>query len=366
MGIKKLTAMAEKSKERIVYLDWLRLIACLMVMIVHSSEQIYSDDYSFSFPSEIAKWAVIFFQSFVRPTAVPLFLMASAYLLVPVKTDLITFYKKRFTRVLIPLLVFVGLYAVLPMLWGAETPSEAWTNFYHAYINFPVAGSHLWFVYMLLGLYLIMPIISPWLEKATKKEELLILGVWLFTCTFYRLRPLLGGDIFGECWWNENATFYYVSGFVGYVVLGHYIRKHLNWDLKKIMRICIPIFIIGYALCVFSASYYSTRCTTPAELERDWQNTTVIAVAMSFSLFMIFSTIKSSGKFYNNVVLKISKASYGMYLMHMLILPHFFRVYNPIMPAYLTIPITAISTYLVCFVISHLISKLPFGKYIVG
>lgn len=358
--------MSEIKKERVVFLDWLRVIACLMVMIVHASECIYSDDYSFSFPNEIAKWAVILYQSFVRPTAVPLFLMASAYLLVPVKTDTLTFYKKRFTRVLIPLLVFVALYAVLPMFWGAESPAEAWKELCHAYVNFPVSGSHLWFVYMLLGIYLIMPIISPWLDKVGKKEELVILGIWLFTTTFYRLRPLLGGDIFGECWWNDNATFYYVSGFIGYVVMGHYIKTHLNWDRAKILKVCIPLLIALYAVCVFSANYYSTRCTTPAELERDWQNVTIIAVLMSFALFMLISTIKSSGKFYQNVVLKISKASYGMYLMHMLMLPHFFALYNPVLPSYLTIPATAVSTYLASFAISYLISKLPFGKYIVG
>ena len=92
-------------KQRIIFLDWLRVIACLMVMTVHACECIYSDDYTFSFPSEGAKYAVFIYQSLVRPTAVPLFLMASAFLLVPVKTDALQFFKKRFTRVLIPLLV---------------------------------------------------------------------------------------------------------------------------------------------------------------------------------------------------------------------------------------------------------------------
>lgn len=158
-------------KTRIVYLDWLRVIACLMVMIVHASECIYSNDYTFSFPSEEAKMAVLSFQSFVRPTAVPLFLMASAFLLVPVKYDTLTFFKKRFTRVLIPLLVFLPIYAVLPSLWGAQTWEEAGKQLIHCYVNFPISGSHLWFVYMLLGLYLIMPVISPWLDKISRKEE---------------------------------------------------------------------------------------------------------------------------------------------------------------------------------------------------
>lgn len=352
-------------KERIVFLDWLRAIACMMVFVVHSSEALYSNDYVFSFTSDTARWSVLVFQSLVR-SCVPLFLMASSYLLVPLKTDTFTFFKRRFNRVVVPLLVFLALYAVLPSFWGAQTWSQAWKELLHAYVNFPVAGSHLWFVYMLLGIYLIMPAISPWLARISRKEELFFLGIWLFTSTFYRLRPLLGGAIFGECWWGVNATFYYVSGFVGYVLLAHYIRTYVKWDKRKVLSICAPLFIVSFALLLASGAYYSTRCTTPEELERDWQFLSFIPVVMSLAAFMLCRTITSSGWFYEKVILKISAASYGMYLMHMLILPHYFRLFSPLMPEYIGIPLVAVATYITSFFISYLIGKLPFGKYIVG
>ena len=190
----------------------------------------------------------------------------------------------------------------------------------------------------------------------------------MFTCTFYRLRQLIGDNIFGECWWNPNATFYYVSGFAGYLLLAHYIRVHVKWSKKKIVSSCLPLLALLYAVCFFSADYYSTRATAPAVLEQDWQNLTPIAISMSFALFMLFTTIKggTDSWFYHKVILPISTASYGMYLMHMLILPHWFGLYNTLLPAWLTIPATAISTYICSFVISWTISKLPFGKYIVG
>ena len=50
----------------------------------------------------------MFIQGFVRPVAVPLFLMASAYLLVPVRTGTRAFLKKRFTRVGIPFVVLLS------------------------------------------------------------------------------------------------------------------------------------------------------------------------------------------------------------------------------------------------------------------
>ncbi len=352
-------------KERIIFLDWLRAIACLMVFFVHAAEAYYSNDYTFSFTSDTARWSVLVFQSLVR-SSVPLFLMASSYLLVPLKTDTFTFFKKRFKRVVIPLLVFLALYAVLPTFWGAQTWSQAWVELRHAYITFPVAGSHLWFLYMLIGIYLIMPVLSPWLVNISKKEEQVFLLIWLFTSTFYRLRPMLGGAIFGECWWGVNATFYYVSGFVGYVILAHYIRTWIHWDKRKIISICAPLFALTFVILLASGAYYSTRCTTPAELERDWQFLSIVPVFMSFAAFMLIKAITSSGKFYEKVILKISSASYGMYLMHMLILPHYFKLFSPHMPEYFGIPLITVATYLTSFLISHLIGKLPFGKYVVG
>ncbi len=90
---------------RIVFLDWLRVIACLMVMTVHASEAIYSNDYSFSFASETERWSVCLINGLMRP-AVPLFLIASAYLLVPLRTSSSVFFKKRFSRVVIPFVIW--------------------------------------------------------------------------------------------------------------------------------------------------------------------------------------------------------------------------------------------------------------------
>lgn len=351
-------------KQRIVFLDWLRAAACLMVMLVHASECVYSDDYSFSFPSELARWSVMFIQGFVRPVAVPLFLMASAYLLVPIKTGTGVFLKKRFIRVGIPFVVFLFLYAFLPAVWGEFTWTEAWANVKQAGINFIPRESHLWFVYMMLGLYLVMPVISPWLAKVGKKEERFFLCLWAFTLFFYWLRDVFG-PVFGECWWNPYPLFYYVSGFVGYIILGHYIRTRMQWSSRKILMVCVPILAACYMFGMYQFYHRSFIVSTPQELEMHWQNDTIVAGLMSACIFLLFMLIKNPGKGYG-LVRKISEASYGMYLMHMLMLPAVFSVLDPLFPTPLAIILTALLTYFLSFAISRLIGKLPFGKYIVG
>ncbi len=349
-------------KSRIEYIDWLRVIACLMVMTVHSSECVYSNDYSFSFPSELGRWSACLINGLMRP-AVPLFLIASAYLLVPLKTDTFTFFKKRFTRVVIPFLIWLGLYSVLPAIWGDFSWAEAGANLRQVYINFIPSASHLWFIYMLLGIYLIIPVISPWLEKVSRREEEVFLGIGLFTTLFWHFHEGIG-DVFGECWWNPFPVFYYVSGYVGYVVMAHYIKKYIHWSTKKSMLIGGASLMVGYAYCVYS--FYTRSFTVEAvrSLEMSWQTTSIAPVLMSFGAFMMIRCIKCP-KLYGPVR-TISNATYGMYLMHMLILPKIFHLLEPHLITPLLIFATAVITYIICFAITWPISKLKFGKYIVG
>ena len=68
--------------KRIVFLDYLRAIACFMVILVHVCEAFYFNLDGISFSSNADRWWISFIDSSLRP-CVPLFIMASAYLLVP-------------------------------------------------------------------------------------------------------------------------------------------------------------------------------------------------------------------------------------------------------------------------------------------
>lgn len=348
---------------RIIFLDWLRVIACLMVMVVHAAECIYSNDYSFSFPSESGRWSVCLINGFVRP-AVPLFLIASAYLLVPLRTDTKTFFRKRFIRVVIPFMVWLVMYAVLPVLWGEYTTEKVKNNLWEICINFIPRASHLWFVYMLLGIYLIMPVISPWLERVSRREEEIFLIIWLFTTFFWHAHEIFG-DIFGECWWNPFPLFYYVSGYVGYVVMAHYIRTRLNWSVKKTLYIALPCFLVGYLFCVWSFYIRSFTVEAVHQLELSWQTTSVAPVLMSFGAFMLIKKIDYSGKVFKTIR-DVSAMSYGMYLMHMLILPYVFGLCCRVMSPPATILVTTLITYIICYLLTKIISCSRFGKYVVG
>ena len=356
--------MTTITSNRILFLDWLRAIACLMVMTVHACECIYSNDYSFHFATEADLWWVSIVNGLMRP-AVPLFLIASAYLLVPVKSSLLDFFRRRLSRVFIPFLVWLVLYAVLPSLWGEWSMEESIANLSQVLINFIPRESHLWFIYMLLGIYMIMPILSPWLEKCSRRDEQVMLGIWLFTSLFWRLHEAYG-DIFGECWWNPWPTFHYVSGYVGYVVLAHYIRTYIHWGTSKTLRICLPLFLLSWGWCIYSFYTRSFYVDQVSSLEIDWQTTSFAPLVMSFSLFMIIRCINCPYKRIQKAIFSISKQSYGMYLMHMMMLPSYYKLFDSYTNGFVLIASTAFATYVSSFLLTWLLSKIPLLRRSVG
>lgn len=368
---------------RITFLDYLRFIACFMVMLVHSCEPFYlGGEGTFILNQTNGLW-VTFIDSAVR-SSVPLFVLASSYLLFPLKYDTRTFFVKRVKRVFVPFIIWALLYVLVPQYSTDAGPyvyGDVMESLKRLSLNFVAACGHLWFVYMLLGIYIVMPLLSPWAEKVSKKGEEAFLWLWLFTTTipFWRLlaKSIYGQpQVWGECYWNEFGTFYGVSGFIGYVVLGHYIRTHvsdLSWS--KTLSIALPVWAVGYAITsgwfwsVLPTSYpISDNIDLAVLAETSWNFTTTGVVLQTIGYFLVIRKFSSDGWFYQHVVLPVSKVSYGMYLMHIFILTFWFAELSPrIGSTPCTIFSVAVCTYITSFVCAKLLSYIPkVGKYIVG
>ena len=374
--------------QRVIFLDYLRFFACLMVLLVHCCEPFYlggPGTYIASLGD--ALWLTTI-DSACR-ASVPLFVLASSYLLFPVQGDVRKFFRRRIERVLIPLIVWGVLYAcfslnaLAPIFGGEFQPANIAYNFKHLIFNFVPHAGHLWFVYMLLGLYVLMPLLSPWIEKVSKRGEEALIAVWLFTT----LAPFFtqiarewfgGGDLWGYCPWNSFGGMHYVSGFMGYLVLGHYLRTYvpeMNW--KKTLAWALPLWIVGYAITLGGIWYFLPKGADAypfmknygfaVDMEMSWGFCSTGVVLTTVAYVLVIRKLGSSGWLYRHIVLPVSKRSYGIYLMHMFALVAIFAF----VPAWgmatpWTIVTIATLTFILCSVVAVVISKLPGGKYIVG
>jgi len=366
--------------ERIVFIDYIRVVACFMVMLVHASENFYGADSSAlagamsMLPNEASRFWVAFYDGFLSRTCVPLFMIVSAYLLVPLREGqtMCGFYRRRFTRILPPMFAFMFIYSLLPLAWGAIDWEQSLADLKRIPFNFPSMAGHLWFMYPLIGLYLIIPVISPWLEKASPKEEKTFLALFILSTFIPWLHRFVCEELWGECFWNGFTALWYVSGYLGYLVLAHYIRVHLKWSRSRKLWIGGACFMIGSAFTLWSFWYKGVPGVTlpTPELEWAWEFCTPNVLLATFGIFLVFSCIRQQKA--PAVLTSLSKLSFGMYLVHLLFLAPIAgwilggSPANPLIHVSVAIPSIAILTFLCSAVTCKLISFIPGSKWLIG
>lgn len=373
--------MMGQDMKRIGFIDYIRVIACFLVMLVHSSEFFYVGDPDACLANEANRFWVAFYDGTVARTCVPLFMIVSAFLLVPMKPGMTMhqFYKRRFMRILPPLIIFQLLYTFVPVLEKCWTMDDALSNLWLVPFNFSPQAGHLWFMFPLISLYLIIPVVSPWLERSSAREELTFIGLFAFSTFLPWLHRFVTPELWGECFWNQFTMLWYCSGYLGYLVLAHYIRRHLKWSTGKRLLIGSLCFVAGAIFTGWSFWWKGVPGVHVAlpDLEWSWAFCTPNVLLATFGAFILFTCIKQPEA--PRFVTGIAKLTYGMYLMHILILTLVARLFisgditnpamdvaNPLLPVWAAIPVIAVCTYACCLVITKLISYLPGSKYIIG
>ena len=224
---------------------------------------------------------------------------------------------------------------------------------------------------MLLGLYVLMPLLSPWAERVEERELRGWILAWFLTTLLpfaRKLSLILFGEpsfgavpyLWGEAPWNHFGTFYHISGFIGYMLLGLYFRRFarsLSW--RGTLKRALPLLVIGMAgmgvgfYLRFGGQFPFDRpyaCVVDFEMALEYCSTFVALAVIAW--FMIFRKFVSTGAFYRRIVLPLSQASYGTYLVHMTIL----LTLLPTFQAHLPTPLAILSLGLVTFTCASLVS----------
>ena len=225
----------------------------------------------------------------------------SGVLLLPVRTDAGTFYRKRIGRILralvfwslaLPVLYFlymrcVGAAIDRPRAVHRRSHAPQDVDFRLQLHDTTRSGIST----CSSGSISSLSILSAWLERASLGAFLrIVLGIWGATLLLpyvKMLAPALGyagnyGNmgLYGVCDWNEFGTFYYVSGFAGYLVLAFYLVKFPPaWSWRKTLGICIPAFLVGYL--VTGAGYVMMQRAFPGNYAI-WKSSGISPASTSF------------------------------------------------------------------------------------
>lgn len=185
------------------YLNYLRFGSILLVILLHSAKQFVTNAGYYHLPSYKVMLAV----NEITRAGVPLFFMISGYLLLqdPRTLECISFYRRRLSRILIPLTIW-------NLLYGVYYGMSPVTIFEHG-INQGCAY-HLWFLYTLLGIYLITPFLKRIVDGCTRGQLWWFLILIGFTGT---IRPMIN---------TVTPLYLYLfpplmEGYIAYYLLGY-------------------------------------------------------------------------------------------------------------------------------------------------
>lgn len=349
-------------RNRIDWIDWLRVIACFMVVLSHACDP-FVGQFDANPTAFITGTAI---GSLVRP-CVPLFAMMTGVLLLrPVATPLAPFYRKRLGRLVLPLAVWSLLLPVIGycyfnfvnpltanvMLGSGMYDTEHFIPRVWSWLfNFNYDTTALWYLYMLLGLYLIIPVLNSWLATASKKDLQLILAIWIGTlCVPYlqMAAPALGYEgnygnygLFGVCDWNVFGSVYYVSGFAGYLLLAYYLKTYpVQWRAG----VMLPMFLLGYAITF--GGYVLMQKAHPgnyAYLEIIWLFCGINVFMMTLPVFVTVQALNPRGN-----VSALAALTFGIYLVHFPFESMAYDLFDiPALPDWLRIILAAVTVFAV-------------------
>lgn len=281
-------------EKRCSFFDLLRLLACLMIVAMHSP-----------LPGKEGDEVFLSSLSYLTAPGIGLFFMVSGALLLPIKLEMNSFLQRRFVKIALPTLLWILFYLCFNV-WHRDE-SITWRNILS--VPFSAQGNSVfWFIYTLLGLYLLAPILIRWLAVAKRKELEFYLCLWAISLCYPILRLVV--DINS----SNTGILYYFSGYVGYFLLGYYLKTYPE---RVSYRWLLPAFLLSIVI--------------PAVCK--WKNVEVDFYSM-FWYLSIFVTIQCafwwkvcvslSSKWFGNVehtvLAEVSKLTFGIYLVHIFIM----------------------------------------------
>lgn len=287
----------------------LRVLACLAIIVLHTFNYslIGAEKYGYAVSAAGSFWGQ--FLQFANLWAVPVFLMITGALLLDPSREITTgkIWKRYIARVGFALVLFGLVFLIIDMAMGDLPITPA--GFGRGLVQL-VTGhswSHMWYLYLLIGLYLLLPFFRKITAASNAKELRYLLVVLL---VFLSLVPILG--IFGiqTDYRFSVATIYPLYFFLGYAV-DRRIIKIPKWAAWVTLGVSLAVLAIV------------TLYGSPEVVSYFASYNSIVVVALAWSIFELFRGIQRQP---SRALLSFDECSFGIYLFQMIPIKLLIRV----------------------------------------
>ena len=347
--------MTQTESTHLQWVDITRIFASLLVVVIHVSSPLLS---RFGTISISDWWAGNIYDSIAR-IAVPLFLMVSGALLLGKEESIGDYLKKRVTKVLIPLLAWTVIY----LLFSAWYDGSGITLKKVLKLWYQPAYYHLWFMYTIVGLYMIVPIIRAFVVNSSRTLLLYYLAVWAFSAS---ILPQLTNPL--QITWLPDLRL--ASGFAGYLVLGYFLSTFQ--PSQKLILSGSVAFVIGIAATIFLTSTATFSKGEFVGTYFEYLNPAVVLSSTGAFCLLVTLGAGVAAKFdHPNTLTTLGTASFGVYLFHIIPLAILERglfgvsltgwLFNP----WLAIPVTTLAVFIISTTVVLGLRRIPWVRLIV-
>lgn len=346
-----------ETKQRIAYLDYLRIISMVGVVIMHASY--------FGLLEEIdISWNIINLLTSFSFIAVPIFFMISgAVLFDNAKTASVSYtLKKRIPKLIIPLF-FWSMVAVLPGYLNSEAMANGFNIIGYLkwlfIIPSQIVTTHLWFMYYLIPLYLISPFIKIMIDHMNKTHIKYLLLLWIAVIIMNTVAIFLPESYKGYVIIDFISKTYFLNGYLAYSILGYYLHKSdKTYSNKLLLSILIAdlllITIDTYFLTIANGAF-TQRFQSVGILFN-----TILAIVVFLLLKQNMNKLKNS-----KLLSYLSSLSFSVYLMHNIFIGVFLSYFN-FTSAFDTFILIVITIFVCIFTNTILASIKPFCYIVSG
>ena len=352
--------MKNIKNDRIYYIDILRVIACMAVVMIHTSARYVVNDFG-----SLNFWIGNILDSLSR-IGVPLFAMISGALMLDENYRYSANKNKKHIFKMIKFFIFWScIYCIFFQIFIPIFISHEQLHIGNIISGLLNGYYHLWFVYMIVGFYLLLPLLRLWVNnKNIIWVKYFIVLAFIFNFLFPQIVEI--GSYYSELFTNikyilENVNMKYVGGYTTYFILGWYLR-FVNIRERK------TIYVLGILSIVVEIVMTYVLSERFNEAIQMYDNLSVNVLLQTMMIFVFVKLHVKKDNCQNPAVISwISKYSLGIYAMHAGIVTVVYIILERIGIdiAYITVPIVYICAFGGAFIISFVLGKIKWLKQLV-
>ncbi|MHA0919086.1 acyltransferase [Enterobacter cloacae] len=327
--------------------DFIRVLAVFSVVLLHtvsSPFKIWGDHWmQFNIVMSATRWCV------------PVLFMLSGALLLRKEEPLRAFFYKRSSKIIIPLIFWSYIYIIFARNFHHLDPTHANPNVYvepWLLFKYP-AYFHLWFLYAIIGVYLMTPVLRLIAKNSQVTLYTLVMWfIWFSVIPFVQSLGYLNGNLF------FIFKLDVIPLWSGFALLGCFIQNNLDkLKLSQGISLAMTGFVITLLL-----TYIVSNDGMPKETYQSYFMPNIVVMALG--VYITCSKIKEP----KVIICRLSKYSFGVYLCHMLVMPLvWFLISNEdtLGGGWVIAIASSLVTFSISLALTFIISKTPIIKRVI-